>query len=49
MRNSFANGGASNSQGASVPAIWRKDWQFQQAVLGTRVHQLLLPEGDEQN
>jgi hypothetical protein len=47
---SFANGnGASNSQGASVPAIWRKDWQFQQSVLATRMHQLLFPEGDEQN
>lgn len=49
MRNSFANGGASNSQGADVPSLWRKDWQFQLSVLGTRVHQLILVESDTQN
>lgn len=46
MRNSFANGGASNSQGADVPAIWRKNGEFMAFVIGTRVHQLLFPEGD---
>lgn len=50
MGKSQANGqGASNSQGASVPPTWRKDWQFQLGVLGTRVHQLLFPEGDTSN
>ena len=49
MKSYALGNGASNSQGASIPSIWRKDWQFQQGVLGTRVHQLLFPEGDEQN